>query len=334
MRNVTSTFNIFEHGRTTHNNRPYLLAAVKRIIDSPKVQEALKLGELYGYYGHGKRELAEKLTPSEIEVVMVKGKPVAIEQVPSNVTVELNVDDDGNVTHTQRILDTNTGLIVDAMESSGTGGWSWATSGTANNFVGFGGFDYVKRPSYISNDKRTKLMLESIGVESVEECIIHNLKGGGLSQEESQLILESWEEKEEDNAVEQSLKLQCLMFESVIQDQEQSHKQVVGELKAQIDDVNQWRESRKTLMLESLNTLPIIPTDEQKEAFLNLSSEEDLKIVSNMFESVQEQLMTLPSGLTNSLDIQVNGSKEVDGELSNNTFINLSGEEPANPYTK
>lgn len=334
MRNVTSTFNIFEHGRTTHNNRPYLLAAVKRIIESPKVQEALKLGELYGYYGHGKRELAEKLTPSEIEVVMVKGKAVAIEQVPSNVTTELAVDDEGNVTHTQRILDTKTGLIVDAMESSGAGGWSWAASGTANNFAGFGGFDYVKRPSYISNEKRTKLMLESIGVESVEECIIHNLKGVGLSQEESQLILESWEEKPEDNASEQSLKLQCLMFESVIQDQEQSHKEVVGELKAQIDDVNQWRESRKTLMLESLNTLPIIPTDEQKEAFLNLSSEEDLKIVSSMFESVQEQLMTLPSGLANSLDIQVNGRKEVDDELSSSTFINLSGEEPANPYTK
>lgn len=329
MRIVKSTFNIFEHGRTTHNNRPYLLAAVKRIIESEKVQEALKLEELYGYYGHGKRQMADKLTPSELEVVTVQGKQVVIEQVPSNVCVALSVDDEGNVTHSERILDTQTGLIVDAMESSGVGGWSWAASGSANNFAGFGGFDYVKRPSYISNDKRTKLMLESIGVESVDECIIHNLKNAGLSQEESQLILESWEETPAQNEHDSSLKLQCLMLESVIEDKEKSHKLAVEELQGEIEQVNHWKAKREELMLESLNTLPIIPTDEQKAAYINLANESDLKIVANMFESVQEQLVTLPSGLNKGLELPTAGGRKA---LAKDNYINLSGEEPTNPF--
>lgn len=331
MRTVKSTFNIFEHGRTTHNNRPYLLAAVKRIIESDKVQEALKLEELYGYYGHGKRQLAEKLTPSELEVVMVKGKPVVVEQVPSNVCVGLSVDDDGNVTHSQKILDTQTGLIVDAMESSGVGGWSWAASGQSNNFAGFGGFDYVKRPSYISNDKRTKLMLESVGVDTVDECIIHNLQSAGLSEKESQLILESWEETPEEQPQESSLKLQCLMLESVIEDKEKAHKEVVSDLMNQISDVESWKGQREKLMLESLNSLPIIPTDEQKNAFINLANEHDLKVVAAMFESVQEQLITLPSGLNKSLELSKAGGRK---PLESNNFINLSGEQPNNPFKR
>ena len=331
MRVVKSTFNIFEHGRTTHNNRPYLLAAVKRIIESDKVQEALKLEELFGYYGHGKRQMADKLTPSELEVVTVQGKPVVIEQVPSNVCVGLSIDDKGNVTHSERILDTQTGLIVDAMESSGVGGWSWAASGSANNFAGFGGFDYVKRPSYISNEKRTKLMLESIGVDTVDECIIHNLQSAGLSEQESHLILESWDEAEEENISESSLRLQCLMLESVIDDKEKVHKQVVADLTAERDNVQCWKEKREKLMLESLSSLPVIPTDEQKEAFINLSDENDLKIVASMFESVQEQLMTLPSGLAGGLDLK----KQVGStQFSDTKFINLSSENAGNPFEK
>lgn len=329
MRVVSSTFNIFEHGRTTHNNRPYLLAAVKRIIESDKVQESLKLEELFGYYGHGKRQMAEKLTPSELEVVTVKGKSVVIEQVPSNVCVALSIDDKGNVTHSQRILDTQTGLIVDAMESSGVGGWSWAASGSANNFAGFGGFDYVKRPSYISNEKRTKLMLESIGVETVNDCIIHNLQTAGLSDKESQLILESWEETPEANPNETSLELQCLMLESVIEDKERVHKSIVDDLTAQVDDVQGWKKKREELMLESLNSLPIIPTDEQKAAFTNLSSEADLKIVASMFESVQEQLMTLPSGLAGGLELNKSHKKDLSLDSK---IIDLSGESSVNPF--
>lgn len=332
MRIVESSFNIFEHGRTTHNNRPYLLAAVKRIIESDKVQEALKLEELYGYYGHGKRQMAAKLTPSEVEVVTVKGKQVVIDQVPSNVCVGLSVDDKGNVTHKQRILDTNTGLIVDAMESSGVGGWSWAASGDANNFKGFGGFDYVKKPSYISNEKRTKLMLESVGVDTVDECIIHNLKEAGLSQEESQLIFESWEEKPEDNLHESTLKFQCLMLESVIENNEQHHAEVVKDLTNQIEEAKTWKTKREQLMLESLETLPIIPNDEQKAAFINMANEDDIKTVAKMFESVQDNLLTLPTGNNGGLVVDKGydmGSKD---SKANHQYIDLSGNQ-ANPFS-
>lgn len=333
MREVTSTFNIFEHGRTTHNNRPYLLSAVKRVIESPKTQEALKLGELYGYYGHGKRQYADKLNPSEIEVVTIKGKQVVLEQVPSNVTIALSVDDQGNVTHTERILDTQTGLVVDAMESSGVGGWSWAASGEANNFKGFGGFDYVKRPSYIDNDKRTKLMLESLGVDNVKDAVLHNLVEAGLSDEESNLIFESWEEKTPSNEEANSLKFQCLMFESIIENNETHHKTVVSELNEQISEAMSWKETRSKLMLESLSALPIIPTDEQKEAFINLSSDDDLRIVASMFESVQESLMTLPSGMGESLKLDKGKAGKTSNELSGHHYIDLSGT-VTNPFNK
>lgn len=333
MREVTSTFNIFEHGRTTHNNRPYLLSAVKRVIESPKTQEALKLGELYGYYGHGKRQYADKLNPSEIEVVTIKGKQVVIEQVPSNVTISLAVDDKGNVTHTERILDTPTGLIVDAMESSGVGGWSWAASGQANNFKGFGGFDYVKRPSYIDNDKRTKLMLESLGVDSPDEAIRMNLESAGLSSEESNLILESWEGKPLASDEHNSLKFQCLMLESIIEDKDTHHNEVVAELKQQINDANGWKEQRSKLMLESLDALPIIPSDEQRTAFINLSGKDDLEIVAKMFESVQANLMTLPTHSDSPLVVSKKGVKQSDNELSGQRFIDLSGHQP-NPFAR
>ena len=82
-------------------------------------------------------------------------------------------------------------------------------------------------------------------------------------------------------------------------------------------------------MLESLNTLPIIPTDEQKAAYINLANESDLKIVANMFESVQEQLVTLPSGLNKGLELPTAGGRKA---LAKDNYINLSGEEPTNPF--
>lgn len=322
MREVTSTFNIFEHGRTTHNNRPYLLQAVKRIINSKKVQESLKLGELFGYYGHGKRQLSNKLNPSEIEVITIQGKQVVIEQVPSNITIALSVDDDGNVTHTQRILDTPTGLIVDAMEASNAGGWSWAASGDPDNFKGLGGFDYVKRPSYIDNEKRTKLMLESVGLPQ-------QLMERGIESEEVDLILESWESSESLNNDDYSLKLQCLMLESIIEDNTTEHKKIVDDLQAQLDAATSQFSERKTLMLESLNSLPILPTDEQKKAFLNPHEEGSSEIIKLMFESAAEALASLPA--INSDKIVIKNENRENSNKTNGMFINLS-EQEINPF--
>lgn len=73
---------------------------------------------MYGYYGHGRRAMHYNKTKSlnlpEVSVVMVDGKPVVLENVPSNRTIDISIDDNGIVTHTQEILDTDTGRIVQA----------------------------------------------------------------------------------------------------------------------------------------------------------------------------------------------------------------------------
>ena len=112
MRRVDDVFNIHKEGRTGGNGRRYVLHAVRQMIQSPATQEGLKLGELEGYYGHGRRQLTGKMRLPEVEVITVGGQQVVIENVPSNRTVALDVDDSGNVSHTQEVLDTAPGLIV------------------------------------------------------------------------------------------------------------------------------------------------------------------------------------------------------------------------------
>lgn len=120
----------------------------------------MELGELFGYYGHECREAHYNRTGSLIlpqtSELMVDGKSVVIDNVPSNRTVATNIDDSGIVTHTQEILDTDTGHIVQTMEKSKAGGWGWVTgdADTSWKFVvrTYYGCDYVTTPNYISLD--------------------------------------------------------------------------------------------------------------------------------------------------------------------------------------
>ncbi|MCV5869859.1 head processing protein, partial [Escherichia coli] len=68
----------------------------------------------------------------------------------------ISVDDNGIVTHTQEILNTEPGKIVAAMIESRAGGWSWATGGRESGKIAvttsFHGVDYVTTPNYISLD--------------------------------------------------------------------------------------------------------------------------------------------------------------------------------------
>ena len=60
MRRVDDVFKIHKEGRTGGNGRRYVLHAVRQMIQSPATQEGLKLGELEGYYGHGRRHDPEQ----------------------------------------------------------------------------------------------------------------------------------------------------------------------------------------------------------------------------------------------------------------------------------
>ncbi|EJQ2206451.1 head processing protein, partial [Escherichia coli] len=130
LKTVTDRFCLYSNARKgRQNGRQYVLSAVKAMLESKETQEGLRLGELFGYYGHGRRQLTGKLEVPETSVIMVEGRPVVIDNVPACRTVAISVDDNGIVTHTQEILNTEPGKIVAAMIESRAGGWSWATGG-------------------------------------------------------------------------------------------------------------------------------------------------------------------------------------------------------------
>ena len=101
----TDRFSLYEKVRQgKQNNRNYMLDAVKSMINSPETQEGLRLGELYGYYGHTRRQITGNMELPETAVVMVEGKPVVLDNVPSNRTIELSVDEEGVVTTLRKFL--------------------------------------------------------------------------------------------------------------------------------------------------------------------------------------------------------------------------------------
>lgn len=152
-------FNIFNEGRKyTGNHRKYVLENAQQIASSDATRERIKLREALGYYGHGRRILARKMQLQEVEPIkMPDGSTVIISNIPSNVTTSLVVESDGTVKHTQEILKTETGLIVEGLHNSKVGGFSWACPGSdggsskTTKLSGFAGFDYVLNPGFALN---------------------------------------------------------------------------------------------------------------------------------------------------------------------------------------
>ncbi|EIG2021208.1 head processing protein, partial [Escherichia coli] len=82
LKTVTDRFCLYSNARKgRQNGRQYVLSAVKAMLESKETQEGLRLGELFGYYGHGRRQLTGKLEVPETSVIMVEGRPVVIDNV-------------------------------------------------------------------------------------------------------------------------------------------------------------------------------------------------------------------------------------------------------------
>ena len=58
---ITLTFNINEHGRLSHS-RNYDVRNVRAVLESAATRERISMREAYGYYGHGRRQIAGKLS--------------------------------------------------------------------------------------------------------------------------------------------------------------------------------------------------------------------------------------------------------------------------------
>lgn len=296
---IDDTFNIHKEGRMGGNGRRYVLHAIKNMIKSPQTQEGLRLGELYGYFGHGIRQATNKMRPSELEVVMMNGKPVVIQNVPANRTMSIDVDDEGNVSHTQEVLDTSSGLIVQSMIDSGVGGWSWACSGATSNGAdypnSFFGFDYVKQPNFIPTD-RQQAMFESVGVDNMDALIAHNLQQRGFSCDAA-VFLESWNQVSVAAEAAREAAFDTFMLSGMLLESKADRHNLQVSLDAAKEAQKELEKQRETLMLESLDKLPVMLSAEQRRAMIEMKTPEDALVFQQFLESVSGiQLATLPLG--------------------------------------
>lgn len=304
LRTVTKQFNLKDHGRSDGNGRGYLVDSVKRMRESPLFKERLKLGELYGYFGHNLRQLAGKMDLDEVTVINYEGKPVVIETVPSNRTIEFDVSDDGVVTHTQEILDTPSGRAVLAMLDAGAGGWSWAVNGVQSAMGAiartFHGMDFVKHPSYIDLEKQ-QAMFESVGVESEEALYANMFESAGFDAGQTDKLMSLWARRAPTVIEYQEITQEVMMLESALMVRE-------AELATELAQ----RSAREIRMLEAVRNSPVFTSERQLKALTNMASDEDKAIVSALFESIAKHFPDLPLRNGNAQTVKDNPVKVSD----------------------
>ena len=156
---LNCSFSLLDEGRQyTGNHRKYIIENAREICNSPATKEKIRLREALGFYGHGRRILAGKMNIGEVEAVTLPdGGKAIVSNIPSNVTVAFDVSPEGVVSHSQEVLDTETGKSVSTLHASRVGGFSWACPGVdggrgkPTRLSGFSGFDYVLNSGFSSN---------------------------------------------------------------------------------------------------------------------------------------------------------------------------------------
>ncbi|MCP9269512.1 head processing protein [Xenorhabdus sp. XENO-1] len=292
---VTDRFSVIDNIRkhTPQNARNYVLSSVKASLESKEVKERMALGELYGFYGHSRREEYYKRTGElrlpETSFIMIDGKPVALDNVPSNRTVAVSIDDSGIVSHSQEILDTDTGRIVKGMEHSRAGGWSWVTGGSDSPWKSvvrrFYGFDYVTTPNYISLD-RELMMAES--VSDRQSHIVQAFVSSGFTESAAIDLSDHFEKmREHDMMIESVNRAQTAEGELlVLSGHLLELNQKIEVQDAMLGAVQRKADLRQRYLRSAIDKLPVFLSEEQKNALLSMETEDDLQMVEAIFESV------------------------------------------------
>ncbi|MDC5753536.1 hypothetical protein [Vibrio europaeus] len=280
---VTETFNIFNDGRK-HNTAPqsYVLSAVKSLVASGKTKERIELGEAIGFYGHTIREKTKKLKPNEKEWIIVDGESVEVRVQPAVRCTYFDCDDMGNVTHTEEFLDTDDGKAAYAAYKAKNGGFSWALggiNGTGKGFASvpreFAGFDYVFQPNFIPQERRELLLAST--QENSEEMLLSSMKDEGLEQAQAESMVKLYAR----NGYHEFAVDDLIMADMI----EKSEK-----LQAE-------SENREMLLSQVLDNCPYVLSNEQKEALINVSTQEQAETVASIFSSMaQTDLGDLPPG--------------------------------------
>lgn len=295
-RTVTDKFSLrtLVRKHTPQNGRKYMFESVQRAINNPTAKERMSLGEMFGYYGHGRREQHYNKTGSlrlpEFTVLLVEGVPVPVNNVPSNRTLDIKLDGD-IVTHVQEILDTDTGRIVDGMERGGVGGWSWATGGTENALGAhvrvFEGFDFVTTPNFISLNRKAAMM-ESASDREAE--IVKQMLERGFSEAAAVDIAQHFENMRIEQAMLESAVVPALETDLFVME---SHLidslEKLDASKALLESVQKSEATRLAALSSFIDKLPVFVTTEQREALSRMNTPEDMAIVTALFESVMSQ---------------------------------------------
>lgn len=292
IREDNDSFSLFDDGRKMDaNKRRYVIKSVQQMFASPKTQELLRLGEATGFYGHTVRERAGGIFVPEQSIVMLNGKPVVIENVPSNRTTKISCSDDGIVAHTQEVLGTPSGLIVDSMLESQQGGWSWATAGSdgyVSHAKTFAGCDYVLSPNFISLNHESR-MLEAAGERNM--MMMESLQSAGYDKQSAERIISMGSYDGSNDRI-ASLESDVFYLQGLVSEK--------SDIETQLYNEKARNTATQNMLLESLSRLPIYMTDDQKRALSSLETEEDREVVCMMLESMMRtNISDLPLNNTN-----------------------------------
>lgn len=247
-------YNLFHEGRKyTGNHRNYILENARGIAESEATKEKIKLREALGYYGHGRRVLAKKMDLTEVEAVKLPdGGTAIISNVPSNVTTAFTVADDGTVTHSQEILDTETGKIVSGLHKSRVGGFSWACPGSdggrngATRLSGFSGFDYVLNPGFALN--RGYVLESAADGESgvTPDQILESVAAAVGDDDRAEKLLRGWQADAHFRAMELEDQLeQAALYESALLEKLTGKEKDLADLDNRIRAAVQAQEDEK-----------------------------------------------------------------------------------------
>jgi hypothetical protein len=280
LKTIKETFNIFKDGRV-HNPVPqkFLLSALTSVLRSPMTQERIKLNEAIGYYGHRLREMTGKIRPSEVEMIEKNGKMAAVNIVPAVRTRSVSVDEQGNVTHEQEFFDTEPGRASLALYEVGSGGFSWAMSGsnahsTPQGSVAkqFSGFDFVQQPNFIPLHRQS-MLLSSVG-DDTDQLILSGMAEQGLSDEKAGEMLVAFK-----NGEAQEDQLNGLLLSNLIEKQE----------------------DREKLLSSVISQSPFFINEAQRDALLSCSTTSDVSELNALFSAMQNtDLSHLPPDINDS----------------------------------
>ncbi len=287
---INCTFNLFQEGRKyTGHHRSYILESAIKTCYAPETRERMRLREMLGYYGHGRRELAKKLLLPEVATIKLPdGSSLLVENIPSNVTTAFEVAKDGTVTHSQELTDTDQGKAVAAMNASRIGGFSWACGGSdggalsATRVSSCVGFDYVNNPGFSAN---RGYILESADA-ATRDMILESICKQGVDEQKAESLLSHWSATAILEAAELQERLEAAaIYEDSLREQLEGAGKQLQTATTILEEAKQAADKRKEIITECASKSVIAVPAHVLESMISMAGEADFHNIMSFYES-------------------------------------------------